>query len=239
MTNESWKVIPDFPNYECSDTGKIRSLLNLKELKIRKNNSGYPLINLYNNGKMKTLTIHRIVAKLFINNFENYLIVNHIDGIKDNNNYSNLEWCDHQHNMRHAFRLNLRNDMKGENNYSAKLTFEKVEEIRQKYLSGEFTFLSLSKLYNMSLLSIKRIIRNISWYDKNYDNQEYKDKLKLINKINNKKAIQNSVCKLNSDEVYNIRELYKNEYMTMSLLAKKFKVTKTTICSIINYKTWI
>ena len=39
---------------------------------------------------------------------EKRLQVNHRDGVKDNNQLENLEWCDQSHNMKESYRLGLR-----------------------------------------------------------------------------------------------------------------------------------
>lgn len=69
---------------------------------------GYAVVNLYNkNKKMKSLSVHRLVATAFIPNPNNYSDVNHINGIKLDNRVENLEWCSKQQNTKHAFDNNL------------------------------------------------------------------------------------------------------------------------------------
>lgn len=69
--------------------------------------NGYEVVGLSKNGKIKTLLVHRIIAKAFIPNPQNYKIVNHKNGIKTDNRISNLEWCTVSQNTRHAYDNNL------------------------------------------------------------------------------------------------------------------------------------
>lgn len=55
----------------------------------------------------KTFTIHRLIAITFIPNPNNSPYINHIDGDKQNNHVSNIEWCTHEQNMEHAKKHNL------------------------------------------------------------------------------------------------------------------------------------
>lgn len=81
----------------------------LKPLKITK---GYLGIRIYNNSNAKTFKIHRLVATYFISNPNNLPQVNHIDGNKENNKATNLEWCTQTENMQHSYRIGLRNKEK-------------------------------------------------------------------------------------------------------------------------------
>jgi hypothetical protein len=65
----------------------------------------YCIVKLTKNGIQKTFRVHRLVSANFIENPDNKPCVNHIDGIKKNNCYSNLEWCTHSENQIHSRRV--------------------------------------------------------------------------------------------------------------------------------------
>lgn len=89
---EEWREVIDNPNYQVSNTGRVRRNGHNKDKAVRVANDGYLKTDLYMDGKRKTKRINRIVAQAFIPNPENKPEVNHKDGNKLNNNVSNLEW---------------------------------------------------------------------------------------------------------------------------------------------------
>jgi len=107
---EVWRDIAGFEGkYQISNLGRVKSILKTMT-KIRKpriHSSGYWCLNLTVNYKWKSVTIHRLIAIAFIPNPNNYRTVNHIDGNKQNNDISNLEWCTQKENCKHAFRTGL------------------------------------------------------------------------------------------------------------------------------------
>ncbi|MDP3987308.1 MAG: NUMOD3 domain-containing DNA-binding protein [Nanoarchaeota archaeon] len=52
---------------------------------------------------------------------------------------------------------------KGERNHFAKLTWEQVREIRQKYIPRKYTQVMLSEEYGVGRTTITYIIRNETW----------------------------------------------------------------------------
>lgn len=107
----NWKPVYEYEGfYEVNEDGEIRSLHKRhfeKLLAKRINKEGYHQVNLSKNGKLKTLAVHRIVGFAFLHQPEGKKHINHIDANKLNNKAENLEWCDHSHNIRHAFSLGL------------------------------------------------------------------------------------------------------------------------------------
>jgi len=96
--------------YQVSNLGNVKSLWNWqtrkeKILKRWKNKWWYVLICLHNNWISKTFTVHRLVAKTFLENLENKPQVNHINWIKDDNRLENLEFCTRSENQIHSYRV--------------------------------------------------------------------------------------------------------------------------------------
>lgn len=102
---EIFKTITEYPLYSISDRGNVKKNSSGKLLKPSKKPNGYMQINLFTcDGRRKKEYIHRLVALTFIPNPHKRPEVNHIDGVRDNNNLSNLEWVTRKEN---AFKSSL------------------------------------------------------------------------------------------------------------------------------------
>ena len=162
---EKWKVIEGFSKYLISNTGRVKNIVELRDLKFY-NCKGYSKIELINdNNKDKKVFVHRLVALNFIPNPSNKPQVNHIDGDKNNNNIENLEWCTQSENMKHAFKtgLNVPNPLKGEDRHNSKMTYEKVILLREMYDSGEFLLKELAEEFNISITVTWNIAKRNTW----------------------------------------------------------------------------
>lgn len=99
---EIWKQIDENKNYYISNLGNFKSKRKLLKLNI--NARGYLYCNISTNAKVSKVKIHILVAKYFVNNPENKDTVNHKDGIKTNNIFTNLEWLTRRENIQHYFK---------------------------------------------------------------------------------------------------------------------------------------
>ena len=112
---ENWKDISGYEGlYQVSDMGRVKSIcshvrLQNGELMKKKphilkpqNRCGYRCVNLFKDGSIHTVNIHRLVTESFLPNPHNYPVVNHKDENKTNNNVGNLEWCSHAYNLNYG-----------------------------------------------------------------------------------------------------------------------------------------
>lgn len=89
--------------YEIREDGTILDLTG-KVLKAYKERNGYLRVWIKQNGSRKKVAVHRLVACAFLPNPENKPCVNHLDGNKENNHVTNLEWSSYSDNERHSHR---------------------------------------------------------------------------------------------------------------------------------------
>jgi hypothetical protein len=108
IDGEVWSDIPGWGGlYKISTLGRIYSirrrkiLVPVKNGPITKDKQQYLTIKLCLQ-KQYQCKIHRLVAQTFLDNPENLPEVNHKDSDRANNALSNLEWVDHDQNMKHA-----------------------------------------------------------------------------------------------------------------------------------------
>lgn len=101
------KTIQNYPNYMINSKGEIYSLKPKRIVKLVQSvaRNGYKVVCLSNNGKQKTIYVHRLVANAYFGAPEKGMQINHIDGNKHNNDVSNLEYVTAQYNIAHYWAL--------------------------------------------------------------------------------------------------------------------------------------
>ncbi len=104
--NYGFKVEGHGNKYSISNCGSVRNDPTGRVLKpwINKH-TGYKQVAL--GTPKKRYTIHNLVATYYCDKEDQHEQVNHIDGDKLNNDYTNLEWCTRSHNIQHAYDTGL------------------------------------------------------------------------------------------------------------------------------------
>lgn len=156
-------------NYYVSKYGNIYSQSKsnpekIKQLATPVDNHGYPLV--VTNGKSKR--VHRIVVEAFIRPMNDKEVVNHISGIKNQNDLNNLEITDYKGNSRHAWDTGLitlknRDNLLKKLHDKRKITFEDAQEIRRLHKEESKGNRELSRMYDCNSNTIKQILDNKSY----------------------------------------------------------------------------
>ena len=108
LPGEIWKDIKGYEgSYQISNKARIKStakglgIWKLKKTPVNKT-TGYPYVGLSIKGRNKTYYLHVLMATAFIDNPNNYKVVNHINGNKTDCSLDNLQWCSQNQNVAHA-----------------------------------------------------------------------------------------------------------------------------------------
>lgn len=104
------------------------------------------------NGKAKKYLVHRLVAEAFLENPNNYPVINHKDENPNNNRADNLEWCTHSYNNNY----NGRNIKIGEIRGTSVDVFDK----NNKYIETIPSANRCSIKYNISSTTLWRRVRD-------------------------------------------------------------------------------
>lgn len=120
-----WKDIPDYEGrYQVSNFGEVKSLKRkivdslgrprtIPEKIITgyiDPSTGYSMVNLMNQDKVRHTSVHRLVASLFIPNPDHKPQVNHINFCRYDNRFENLEWVTAKENANHSVKAGRRDD---------------------------------------------------------------------------------------------------------------------------------
>ena len=201
---ELWKKHEDFDDYEFSNHGRFRKsdtkMILKNTISIDKNRGrtdGYVITFIKNTktNKRQRIRIHRMVGLLFVYNPNpsEYNVINHIDGNKTNNHYTNLEWTNVLKNNQHAWATGL-------NKSTYSLDDDKIRKIRLEYINDLYiTYRELAEKYSIKIEIIKNII---NYKTRNYVDEHLKQEYLLAVKEKQRKY-QNSLIKKYDEELIN------------------------------------
>ena len=150
MEDERWLPIKDFPGYEVSNRGSVRSqkLKGFFLMQPWKSWDGYNRVELVRNSKRHSKRIHRLVLETFVGDCPDGHQANHKDGQKRNNYVENLEWITPSQNLLHAYANGLKSNA-GELNPLSILNAGEVWLIRK------LLFLEVRKVVICKMFKIK------------------------------------------------------------------------------------
>lgn len=169
--NEEWRPIDDFPGYEVSNFGRVRSLdrvvvgpkrkttMHGRVLRAHRDEDGYQRIVLIKNGKSHWKGIHRLVLIAFVGDQPDK-IVRHLDNDPSNNRLDNIVWGTHLENQNDRIAAGTSNH--GEKNGAAFLVEYQVIEIRARRSAGE-TITSLAREFGVTPTLINKIAIGEIW----------------------------------------------------------------------------
>ena len=151
---ERWAIIPTYPNYEASNTGNIRRLLNGRLLTLQTDEAGYRTVMLFTNKKKYNKRVARLVWSAF-NGYECELFIDHKDNDKTNNNLDNLRCVNPSENS-----LN-RTDFLKDNRY--KLTDDIKRDIIRRFRNGDINTYQINKIYGVRSNYFSMVSKRKTW----------------------------------------------------------------------------
>lgn len=150
IETEIWKPLKYYRvklgMYEVSNFGRVRNRNTGRILAQCLSEKGYPMVLLMCvNNMNRTIKTHRIVAVTFVKGYSKEKSeVDHIDGNKQNNHASNLEWVSRKENIRRGFDKGLIPALRGELNGRTKTDESTVRTICEKLVENN---LNCGKIY--------------------------------------------------------------------------------------------
>ena len=177
---EIWKPIAETDSYLVSNYGRVKhieklvpynhAVTNQRHFRLKKEiilkpriTKGYQYVTLHNNNKR----ICRLVAISFIPNPFGKPEVNHINGIKNDDNVENLEWVTKSENALHALKTGLRDNA---NKIASQIHSKKVKCLRTNIVFNSIR--EFAKHRKIDPSNITRALNNT--YKNTHDVEFYK-----------------------------------------------------------------
>ena len=154
---EIWKDINNYEIYQISNLGNVKNKNTNRIIKKCFTIDFYHRVNLVNNLGQKNFRVHRLVANAFITNIYNKETVNHINGIKTDNNIKNLEWATRKEQTEHAMRTGLFNPPPS----------KKVIDTKTKIIYNSLKDVSI--LFNINIVTLRSKLNGIRKNNTNYE----------------------------------------------------------------------
>lgn len=149
---EIWKDIVGYEGrYMVSNLGRVKSKISGEDkiLQLLKDNHYY-FVRLRKDGNAKNFRVHKLVAKAFIDNPNNYPVVNHINWDKLDNRVDNLEWCTYSYNNWYLpdTKTNYEDVLRRKNRSKKKCTYVKRKSERKDFKPRRVLCVETGKTYD-------------------------------------------------------------------------------------------
>jgi hypothetical protein len=145
-------------DYFVTEDGKVfskRKFNKLTELKLSKTgHKGYVKVAISN----KAYFVHRLVAKAYLIKPFDKEVVNHINGIKDDNRLENLEWCTRSENCKHAYDTGLHKPYIGLKDKGNNKLHKEWDNLIKKGISMR----KIGKQYNVSHRTVGNVVKKFN-----------------------------------------------------------------------------
>ncbi len=161
LTNHSAKITINGAEYTITDKGEVFGK-NGNPITIRPNSSGYASFTAGEKGKRINVSVHRLVAELFLPkpNDPSLTEVDHLDSDRMNPSVDNLEWVSHKENVKRAYsRGNHVGRATGEKNIKSKLDKDIVSQMRIDYWIYSDSITEISKRYNSPWSTVNNVVK--------------------------------------------------------------------------------
>ena len=181
--------------------------------------------------KNARIQFHRLVYMYHTKEFipEN-LYINHIDGNKCNNHFSNLELVTQSENIQHAYRTGLNNNI-AENHLYTNLTNDKVVQFRREFKAKEKTVKDIANEAGISITSTYDMLLGNSW--------------KSINEVESPSSLLGTVkgedqwsAKLTDEQVIKYRDLYDLGLKSVSEISTETGLGERNVRNMLTCNTW-
>lgn len=160
-----FRQILDYPDYWVSQCGRVLSTRKSFPciLKGIYDQDGYVHVGLYTKPRCcKLKRIHRLVWETWMNLIENHLVLNHLNGIKDDNRLENLEKTTQSGNVKHSYKMGFQVPVPGRVQHS-KLKPADVIKIRQLLKESKYTIQNIADKFNVTSRTIYHIRAGEIW----------------------------------------------------------------------------
>lgn len=154
LEGEVWKPLRGVPDIEVSTKGRFRRVSVNSLVSGFTTTGGYTTVDFSGIGRFSA---HRLVAETFIPNPERKPEVNHVNGVKNQNDVNNLEWVTPSENVRHSIETGLNVPRRGFDHPRAVMTPDIADKCRELHAKGK-TFTEIGKEMGYSRRIVSRYV---------------------------------------------------------------------------------